>query len=183
MGLLGAASLVPIWFVLSDYQRDRVLDFLDPTRNLSGSGFNVYYAKTAAGSGRIWGKGLFQEGALSQLDYVPEKHTDFIFSVTAEAVGLVGSVLIVLAFILVLLRIIRVARTGRDSFGSMLCVGVCSMLFFHIFENICMNIGLMPVTGIPLPFLSYGGSAMWANLIGIGLVLSVAMRRKTSFFR
>ncbi|MGI5900353.1 MAG: rod shape-determining protein RodA [Christensenellales bacterium] len=183
MGLAAGVASVPAWFVLSEYMQNRILNFLDPTRDLENSGYNVLYAKTAAGSGQIWGKGLFQEGNLSQLDYVPEKHTDFIFSVTAEAVGLVGSLLIVAVFIFVLFRILRIARTSRDAFGTMVCIGVMAMFFFHIFENICMNIGLMPVTGIPLPFLSYGGSAMWANLMGIGMCLSVALRRKSGFFK
>ena len=169
--------------MLKEYQRNRILNFLDPTRDLENSGYNVLYAKTAAGSGQLWGKGLFQEGSLSQLDYVPEKHTDFIFSVTAESVGLVGCMLIVVVFLFMLVRILHIAKTSRDVFGTMVCIGVMSMFFFHIFENICMNIGLMPVTGIPLPFLSYGGSAMWANLMGIGICVSIALRRKSGFFK
>lgn len=183
MGLVGAVSAVPIWFMLSDYRRDRILDFLDPTRNLNSSGYNVLYAKTATGTGRLWGKGLFREGALSQLDYVPEKHTDFIFSVTAEAVGLVGCLIIVGMFLFLLVRMLKIARTAPDSFGSLIAIGVAAQMFFHIAENICMNIGLLPVTGIPLPFLSYGGSPMWANMMGVGLVLSVSMRRKITQIR
>lgn len=183
MGLVAAVSAIPVWFLLSEYQRNRILDFLDPSRNLDSSGYNVLYAKTATGTGRVWGKGLFREGALSQLDYVPEKHTDFIFSVTAEAVGLVGCLIIVGVLLMLLVRMLRIARTASDSFGSLICIGVAAMMFFHIAENICMNIGLLPVTGIPLPFLSYGGSPMWANMMGVGLALSVSMRRRMTRIR
>ncbi|MBE5762365.1 MAG: rod shape-determining protein RodA, partial [Clostridiales bacterium] len=108
------------------------------------------------------------------------KHTDFIFAVTAEAIGLVGCMILVALFVFVIIRMLKIARTARDSFGSMICIGVASMMAFHIVENICMNIGLLPVTGIPLPFLSYGGSAMWTNLIASAMVLSVSMRRKNT---
>lgn len=179
LALAGCAAMVPLWFLLNGFQRDRILDFLDPSRDVLGSGYQVDRAKTAAGSGQLFGKGLFSEGLLGQLDYVPDEHTDFIFSVTAEAVGFVGASLLVLGLAFVLWRIMRNARRARDRFGEMLCCGVAAMMFFHITENLCMNVGLLPVTGIPLPFISYGGSAMWANLIGIGLVLSVHMRRRT----
>ncbi|MBE5761101.1 MAG: rod shape-determining protein RodA [Clostridiales bacterium] len=180
MGLSAGVCAVPIWFVLGDYQRERILNFLDPSRDVSNTGYHVNNAKMVAGTGELWGKGLFREGAMSQLDYVPEKHTDFIFAVTAEAIGLVGCMILVALFVFVIIRMLKIARTARDSFGSMICIGVASMMAFHIVENICMNIGLLPVTGIPLPFLSYGGSAMWTNLIASAMVLSVSMRRKNT---
>ncbi len=178
LGGSGAVALVPIWFLLDDYQKDRILNFLDPTRDLIDSGLNVNYAKKAAASGGMFGKGLFEEGALSQLDYVPEHHTDFIYSVTVEAVGWVGGMLLLAALLFVVWRILRNARLSGDSFTSLVCVGIASMMLFHIIENVCMNIGLLPVTGIPLPFISYGGSSMWANLIGAAMVLGVSLRRK-----
>ena len=136
------------------------------------------YSKIAVGSGQAAGKGLFQEGAISQLDFVPEKHTDFIFSVTAESVGFIGCLLIVVLYFLLILRLFTLSYMVKDRFGSLIIAGVASMFLFHIFENIGMTIGIMPVTGIPLPFMSYGGSNMLANLAAVGLVLNVVKRQQ-----
>ncbi len=178
--VLACGAMVPlIWnFVLQDYQKNRILDLIDPTRDPTGSGLQVTWAKTAVGSGQITGKGLFRSGALSELNYVPDAHTDFIFSVTAEAVGFLGCLILVALFVFLMWRMIHIARYSRDRVGSLIVAGVVSMMGFHIFENIGMNIGIMPVTGIPLPFFSYGGSSMWTNLIAVGLVLNVAFRRQ-----
>ena len=174
----GVTACVAVWPFLSYFRQDRVLDFLDPARDTSGTGYQVRYSKIAVGSGQAAGKGLFQEGAISQLDFVPEKHTDFIFSVTAESVGFIGCLLIVVLYFLLILRLFTLSYKVKDRFGSLIIAGVASMFLFHIFENIGMTIGIMPVTGIPLPFMSYGGSNMLANLAAVGLVLNVVKRQQ-----
>ena len=178
LGLVGASACVAIWPFLSEFRQDRVLNFINPARDTSNTGYQVRYSKIAIGSGQMSGKGLFQEGAISQLDFVPEKHTDFIFSVTAESVGFVGCLVIVLLYLALILRLFYLSYKMNDRFGGLIIAGVASMFLFHIFENIGMTIGLMPVTGIPLPFLSYGGSSMLANLAAIGLVLNVVKHQQ-----
>lgn len=178
MGIAGATACVAIWPFLSEFRQDRVLNFLNPSRDTSGTGYQVRYSKIAVGSGQLTGKGLFQEGAISQLDFVPEKHTDFIFSVTAESVGFVGCLLIIVLYLALVLRLFYLSYKMQDRFGALIIAGVASMFLFHIFENIGMTIGLMPVTGIPLPFMSYGGSNMLANLAAVGLVLNVVRHQQ-----
>ncbi len=184
LGLGGAVAVacVSAWPFLSDWRRSRILDFLQPDRDIQGTGLQVYYSKIAVGSGQITGKGLLQEGAISQLDFVPEKHTDFIFAVTAESVGFLGCLLILLLYLTLLLRLLYVAYKTQDAFGRYIIAGVAAMLAFHIVENIGMTIGLMPVTGIPLPFLSYGGSNLLANMAAMGLVFNVIKNRQRSLF-
>ena len=172
-GAAGVAGCFAAWPFLSEFRKERVLTFLDPSRDTSAAGYHVKYSKIAVGSGQMHGKGLFQEGAISQLDFVPEKHTDFIFSVTAESVGYIGCIIIVALYFLLILRLFHLSYKTHDRFGALIIAGVASMFLFHVFENIGMTIGLMPVTGIPLPFLSYGGSNMLANMAAIGLVLNV----------
>lgn len=178
MVLAGGTACVAIYPFLSEFRQERILSFLDPSRDTSGTGYQVRYSKIAVGSGQVTGKGLFQEGAISQLDFVPEKHTDFIFSVTAESVGFVGCMFIIALYFVLILRLFYLAYKVTDRFGSLVIAGVASMLLFHIFENIGMTIGIMPVTGIPLPFLSYGGSSMLANMAAIGFVLNVVKRQQ-----
>ena len=178
LGITGATACVAIWPFLSEFRQDRVLDFLNPSRDTSGTGYQVRYSKIAVGSGQLTGKGLFQEGAISQLDFVPEKHTDFIFSVTAESVGFAGCILILVLYLALVLRLFYLSYKMQDRFGALIIAGVASMFLFHIFENIGMTIGLMPVTGIPLPFMSYGGSSMLANLAAVGLVLNVVRHQQ-----
>ena len=115
---------------------------------------------------------------MSQLDFLPAKDTDFIFSVTAEALGFVGGIIIIILYYLLIMRTLRTARRSLDVLGSYICVGVASMILFHVFENIGMSMGIMPITGIPLPFMSYGGSSMWTNMASFGLVLNVGLRRQ-----
>lgn len=177
IAMTGALSLVPVWFLIKDYQRNRILDFFDPSRDPAGTGYQVTQSKIAVGSGQFMGQGLFREGGFSQLDFVPVKSSDFIFSVTAESVGFIGCLVIIALYAVLLLRMVALSAKMTDKFSSLLITGVACMMLFHIFENIGMTIGLMPVTGIPLPFISYGGSSMWANLISMGLVFNVAMRR------
>jgi len=171
-----ALTVVPLWFLMPARAQERILVFL----NLSSSSASVYqteHARIAVGSGQFWGKGFFTKGALSQLNYVPEKHNDFIFSVTAEAIGFFGCVLLVAAFALLFWRMLRVASVAQDRYTRLIVSGVVSMMLFHVFENIAMNIGLMPVTGIPLPFISAGGSNLITNLMAIGLVLNAKLRK------
>ncbi|MCL2694879.1 MAG: rod shape-determining protein RodA [Clostridiales bacterium] len=172
-GILAVAGAPFIYMVLSPAQKARILVFLDPTLDLLGDGHNVARAKEIIASGGIWGKGLFQPGTLSQTGYVPERHTDFIFTGIVEAVGLVGGLAVIAAFFVLLIRWILIARNVKDPFGRCMIVGCVTLLGTHIFENIGMSLGVMPVTGIPLPFISYGGSNMLASLLAAGIVMSV----------
>jgi len=162
--------------VLQTYQKDRLTTFLDPTKDLGGDGFNLNQSKIAIGSGGIAGKGIF-EGTQTKLSYIPEQHTDFIFSVVGEETGLLGSVLLLALFGVVMWRTWRAAVHANDSVGTLICVGVLAMLCFQMFENVGMTMGIMPITGITLPFVSYGGSSTLACFGAIGLVLNVHMRR------
>ncbi len=183
--LIGAlCAFVPtsviLWlFVLKPYQKNRIFDFLNPERDMSGSGYQVVQSKVAIGSGGLSGRGLFK-GPLIQSGALPASHTDFIFSAVAEEFGLVGCSLVIGMQFIIIFKCIHAARCSRSSMGSYICVGVAAMLIFHVYENIGMCIGVMPVTGIPLPFFSYGGSAMVTNLVAIGLVMNVWSRRSAA---
>ena len=176
----GAAAVISLpliyRYLLSKDQKARIRVFLDPTLDLEGDGYNVLRSKELVGSGGLFGKGYFSVGTLSQKKYVPERQTDFIFSSIAEGLGFVGAAILILLFFLLLLKILLVARRSKDMFGRCLCVGTVAMMGFHVFENIGMNMGLMPVTGIPLPLISYGGSNIMATLVTVAIVLSVNYR-------
>ena len=166
-----------LWFVgMHDYQKQRILTFLDPTNDPRGTGYHILQSRIAIGSGQLWGKG-FTEGTQSQLRFLPERHSDFALAVFGEEWGFVGCVALVSMFCLFLLSIFSSAIQAKDRFGSMLVVGIFFYFFWEIFINMCMVIGLMPVVGIPLPFISYGGSATLVNFILLGIVLNVSMRR------
>jgi rod shape determining protein RodA len=186
MGLLtaaGAAAMVPMWmFIMSDEQKTRFLTFLNPSLDPWGDGYSVTQSKIAVGSGQITGKGFFNSESLTQLNFITESSTDFIFSVTGETLGLVGTVTVVALYAMLIFRLLWLSRQAYDAFGSYIVVGVMAMMMFHIFQNIGMTIGIMPVTGIPLPFISYGGSNMWTNMIAVGLALNVGMRRRRNMF-
>ena len=141
------------------------------------SGYQLRQARITIGSGGFFGKGLFN-GPQTNGRFVPEQHTDFIFTVSGEELGFLGSALILILFFIILMRAFAIARRTNDIFGRMVCVGVIAWFSFQIFENIGMTMGLMPMTGVPLPFLSYGGSSMFANLIGIGLLQNVFERSR-----
>ena len=163
------------WFwtnLLKDYQRDRLVLFLDPDKDPLGGGYHLIQSRIAIGAGQFWGQGLHQ-GTQTQLDFIPEQHTDFIFSAIGEELGFVGSGLLLFVYWLLCLRLVIIAQNAKDNFGSLLAIGVLAMVIFQIVVNIGMNIGLAPVTGIPLPWISYGRSAMITNFIAIGLVESV----------
>lgn len=162
------------------YRLERILSFVDPTLVDESAVYQVSNSKIAIGSGGLHGRGTFVQGAFSQLDYVPEDWTDFIFSTIGEAFGFVGCALVILGYLLIVLRMLYLARYTMDRFGQMVIIGVMAMMLFHVFENIGMTTGLMPVTGIPLPFLSYGGSNMMTNMAGVGLVLGVVKNRSAA---
>jgi rod shape determining protein RodA len=176
LGALCASGMPFLWIMLKDYQRKRILTFLDPERDPLGSGYHAIQSKIAVGSGGLIGKG-FLHGTQTQLKFLPEHHTDFIFSVVAEEWGFIGSGLLLFLYLLLITRIITVGIKAKDRFGSLLCFGVASYFSLHVFINIAMACGIFPVVGVPLPFISYGGSFMVINLICIGIVLNVEWRR------
>jgi len=163
-------------FGLKEYQRNRVLTFLEPTRDPRGAGYNSIQSRIAVGSGKVLGKG-FRKGTQSQLEFLPEQHTDFIFSVLSEEHGFVGGVTTVGLFAALLILGVRIATQAREKIGALLVVGVLSMIFWHMFVNIGMVTGLLPIVGIPLPLVSYGGSSMLTNMLALGLVSSVSLRK------
>jgi rod shape determining protein RodA len=173
----GGVLLLPlVWFGLEDYMRQRILLFVDPASD-PDSYFNVHQALVSIGSGGWTGKGL-THGTQSQLHFLRVRHTDFIFAVTAEELGFLGALAMMALLFFVLWRILRVAGQSKDSFGRLIAAGVAALIFFQAVVNIGMNLGVMPVTGIPLPFVSYGGSSLITLMLAIGLVESVAMRQK-----
>ena len=168
-------------FALKDFQKDRILVFLDPGIDPKGRGYNVRQATIAVGAGEIFGRGL-GKGVQSQHKFLPERQTDFIFAAAGEEVGFVGSASLLLLYFFLLWRIISIMRRARDDLGMYIAGGVMSFFFFHVIVNIGMNIGLLPVTGIPLPFVSAGGSSLVANLIALGLVQNVSLQSKVLRF-
>lgn len=165
-----------LWGFLKDYQKDRLILFLDPHKDPLGGGYHLIQSRIAIGAGEVWGRGLFH-GTQTQLSFIPEQHTDFIFSAVGEELGFVGGMILLFAFWLICLRLVIVAQTAKDNFGSLLAIGVLSMIVFQAMINISMTIGLAPITGIPLPWMSYGRSALLTNFMAIGLVESVANAR------
>lgn len=194
MGMLLVGGIKPRWFIvfalvgavlvgvvfkaglLEEYQENRLLVFLDPTRDPSGAGYNLAQSKIAIGSGELTGKGL-RSGTQSNLNFLPERHTDFIFSVLGEELGFVGAVILLGLYLALLITALEISASARDLFGSLIVAGVISMWTFQILVNIGMTIGLMPITGIPLPFMSFGSSFMVTNLTATGMLLSVWGRR------
>lgn len=163
-------------FFLKDYQKDRILVFLNPESDPLGRGYNVSQSIIAIGSGRLWGRGL-GFGSQSQLKFIPEAQTDFIFAVIAEELGLVGVVLVLGFWGVIFYRLLRIAKQAQNDFGLFLILGIMSVFFLHLVVNIGMNMGIMPVMGISLPFVSYGGSFLVASMMMIGIAESVAVRR------
>ena len=164
----------------TSYRMLRLISFLDPKAYESSAGYQIINSQQAIGAGGLTGIGAFVPGSMSQLNYVPEDWTDFIFATIGEAVGFVGSALIVLAYLFLILRMLYLSRFTADKFGRLVIIGVMSMMFLHVFQNIAMTLGLMPITGIPLPFLSYGGSNLLTNVIGVSLVLNVTKNRNNA---
>lgn len=173
LGGFGATKLG----VINDYQVKRLQSFVDPNADSQGAGYQLRQARITVGSGGFLGTGLF-DGPQTNGRFVPEQQTDFIFTVAGEQLGFLGSGFILLLYLTIIMRAFSIARRSTDAFGRMVCVGVLSWFAFQTFENIGMTLGLMPMTGVPLPFLSYGGSSMFANLIGFGLLQNVYARQR-----
>lgn len=175
---VGLLLLVPIIYPrLQQYQKQRITTFLQPSADPSGAGYNVSQAIIAVGSGGFFGQGL-GSGGQSQGNFLPSSHTDFIFAVLSEKLGFLGAIVSIALFVTVIARIIIDGSRSSDRFGSLLCIGIATMFAVHVIVNIGMNLGLMPVTGIPLPFISAGGTSMMVSLFSVGLVLSVYSRRR-----
>lgn len=180
-GLTALAAAPLLWHLLHGYMRGRLLIFLDPQRDPTGAGYNIIQSRISVGSGGLWGKGFLQ-GSQTQLNYLRVRHTDFIFSVVAEELGFAGSMALLGLYLLLLLRCLRVIGIARDTFGRLLATGISAMLFFQVFVNVGMNIGLMPVTGIPLPLVSYGRSSFLTMLIGIGMLQSILVNSQSGWY-
>ena len=159
-------------FFLKDYQKERITTLFNPSSDPLGAGYNAIQSTVAVGSGGFWGKGL-GHGSQSQLNFLPEKHTDFIFAVIAEELGFGGAIFVIILLVVVIVRLVRIALNSRDNFGKLLVGGAASVVFIHSLINIGMNVGVMPVTGIPLPFLSYGGSSLITLMAAAGMAESV----------
>jgi len=176
---LGGACVAaaPIfWHFLKDYQKTRLLTFINPDLDPLKTGYHITQSKIAVGSGTIWGKGWLK-GTQSQLHFLPEQHTDFVFSVWAEEWGFVGAFLLLFLFLLLISRGLKIANTSKDRAGAVLAIGISAMLFWQIFINVGMVVGIVPVVGVPLPLFSYGGTSVISTLMGIGILMNISMRR------
>ncbi|MDF1611101.1 MAG: rod shape-determining protein RodA [Stygiobacter sp.] len=167
-----------VFKILKPHQQKRIESFIDPMADPLGSGYNALQAKVAVGSGGLFGKGFLQ-GNQTQLRFIPQQWTDFIYCVIGEEFGFIGSVIVIVLFLILFLRLLNIANTAKDNFSVLVVVGILTLYFVHFALNIGMNLGITPVIGIPLPFLSYGGSSLIINLIMIGIVLNIYRNRKT----
>lgn len=181
LSAFGLAMLPIAWIFLHNYQRLRIITFFNPGADPLGAGYNVLQSMIATGSGRLFGRGLGY-GYQSQLKFLPIQHTDFIFAVLAEALGFVGVIVLLVLFFVLILRILKTASSSSDDFGMFLGIGIFTMIIFQILVNVGMNIGVMPVTGVPLPLISAGGSSLITILIALGIVESIALRRRKIVF-
>jgi rod shape determining protein RodA len=178
--LFGCIASIAVERALKDYQRKRLIVFLDPKIDQRGSGYNIIQSKIAIGSGEILGKG-YKQGTQTRLGFLPEQHTDFIFSTIGEEGGWFWSQLTLLFYCLFIWRALSIAKHAKDAYGSFVAVGIATMFAFYAFINIGMVMGMMPVTGVPLLFMSYGGSAMVSSMCAVGILCSIAMRRHTNY--
>ena len=174
---VGAIFLVVQFDMLEDYQIERVTAFLDPNPDVQSEGYNLTQSKIAIGSGGMRGKGLHGENTQTALDFVPEQHTDFIFTAVGEQLGFVGAATLLGLFAVLIWRALRIAVMSRDLFGTLIAAGIATMWAFQLFVNVGMTMGIMPITGIPLPFISFGGSSLLTNFAAVGLLLNIHMRR------
>ncbi|MBN1521995.1 MAG: rod shape-determining protein RodA, partial [Candidatus Aureabacteria bacterium] len=170
--VLGLVAAPFLWMRLAQYQKDRLLTFINPNADPTGSGYTLLQSKVAIGSGGFYGKGWFH-GTQTQLGFLPEKHTDFIFSVLGEEWGFVGSAVVISLYFILLYICMSIASRAGSVYGKVAAVGISVMLFTHVFINTAMTVGLMPITGLPLPFMSYGGSSLLTSFIAIGLLLNI----------
>src|SRR5882762_3517648 len=175
VNLVVGVATPQIWNHLQPYQKQRITTFLDPGADAYGAGYQIIQSKIAIGSGQVFGKG-FLHGTQKALAFLPEQHTDFIYSVVGEETGFIGAAIVALLYLLLILRGIRVANRARNRFGGLLAIGMTSIFLYHVLVNIWMTVGLAPVTGLPLPLLSYGGSSLVASFLQVGLIQNVAMR-------
>lgn len=183
LGILGVLCLLaPIvyLFILNPIQQQRILVFINPSLDPLGSGYNAIQSKIAVGSGMIFGSG-FLKGTQTQFGYLPIKSSDFIFSVLSEEFGFIMSAVVVVLFVILIIRLMKISSTTNDLFAKYIVIGIAGMLFFHFVQNVGMTIGLLPITGVPLPFVSYGGSSLMTNLIAIAIVLNISARKNRSF--
>ncbi len=176
LAMIGGASVPLGWFSLKEYQKERILNFLDPARDPLGTGYHLIQSKIAIGSGGLWGKG-FMKSTQARLHFLPEQQTDFIFSVFVEEWGFVGSLVLFAGYLLLIFWALNIASSAKDRFGRITCLGVAFFLFWHVLINVGMCMGLLPVVGIPLPLFSYGGSFLLSVFLGIGLLLNVYRNR------
>lgn len=182
LAILAVAILLPIVYInLPEHALQRIEVYLHPESDPRGSGYNIIQSKLAIGAGQIFGMGLLQ-GNQTQLGYLHPKTTDFIFSAIGEEMGFVIGAVIIITYVILITKIIYIAKTAKDNVGSYISIGVAGILCFHMLENIGMTMGLLPITGVPLPFVSYGGSSLLTNLICIGLVLNISARRQKAIF-
>jgi len=178
-GLILLVSLPFVISVLKPYQKSRILTFFNPERDPLGAGYQIIQSKIAIGSGGFLGKGFLQ-GTQSYLEFLPEKHTDFIFTLFSEEFGFVGSVILIFLYALLIYRIIRIGFLSRSFFAKLYCFGFASALFLYIFVNIAMVLGLLPIVGAPLPIMSYGGSSMLSIMLGLSIVMSCKIYSRDS---
>jgi len=176
IGIIALVALIPAWSKLEDYQKRRILVMWNPEQDPQGDGWHIIQSKIAVGSGQLVGKG-FLEGTQTQLEFLPERTTDFVFSVLAEEAGFLGSLIVLLLYALFIYKILKVALRSKDLFSSFICFGIAVLIFFHTIVNIGMVMGLLPIVGLPLPLLSYGGSSLLSTMFAMGLVLGVGIRR------
>jgi rod shape determining protein RodA len=182
LGAFGAMLILVSWFLLAPYQKDRIYNFFSPERDPLGTGYNVIQALVAVGSGGVTGKGL-GGGSQAQLNFLPEKHTDFIYAVIAEELGAIGAIAVIILYGLLLYRILRIGQESQDNFGYLVTLGIFMMFFVQITINLGMNMGLLPVTGLTAPLLSYGGSSLLSFFICLGLLGSIYRQRRPTKVR
>ena len=177
MAFTGGVVLIPMaWFLLKDYQKERIMTFFNPEDDPLGAGYHIIQSIIAVGSGGIFGKG-YLKGTQTQLKFLPVQQTDFVFSVFAEEWGFLGGIILIILFAVLILWCLKIALNSRDLLGMLLSIGITMFILWEVFINIGMVLGMLPVVGIPLPFLSYGGSSMLVLMISMGLLLNVSMRR------
>jgi rod shape determining protein RodA len=175
--LVAGGSVLPlVWQHMKPYQKQRVLSFLNPDQDPLGAGYHMIQSKITIGSGMLWGKGFLQ-GTQNRLDFLPEKHTDFVFAVVAEEWGFVGAVVLLALYAALMAKLLAIAWQARDRFGFCLAIGAVSVVFWQLLINLGMNLGVLPVVGVPLPLLSYGGSSLLTVMMCLGLALNVSTRR------
>lgn len=180
-GFTHLADELPVPLPLKTYQLNRLIIFVNPEMDPLNTGYHIIQSKVAIGSGGLFGKG-YGEGSQVQSNFLPTHHTDFIYAVVGEELGFIGAIGVLLIYMLLLLRAVRIAIQASDMFGSLIVAGIVAMFLFQIYINIGMTIGIMPITGLPLPFFSYGGTSMLFNMMAVGMILSVNMRREIKIF-